>query len=327
MRNRVVMSFIFAVAVLTLVAAPGWAKTKWTMATPYSDGEFHTKNIRTFAKDVENLTKGEFEIAVHSGGSLIKNKEIVRAVQSRQVQIGENLICNQGSKDPIFDIDGIPFLVSNYDDARKLWDASKGPIEERLQKQGLRLLYAVPWPFQGFFVNKKISSISDLKGLKQRAYNPTTAKLADLMGTLPTTIQATEIPHAFATGIIDMMNTSATTGVNTKSWEFVKYYYDASAWASKNMVIVNEKAFQKLPKNLQDALLEAASKAEARGWKQSQELNESAIKVLEKNGMEIIQLSPELRKELKVIGKEMTQDWLNKTGTEGQAILDAYHAK
>lgn len=327
MKIRTGISIVFTMFFFVLTAMQAGAATKWTMATPYSDGEFHTKNIRQFAKDVETQTGGEFQIAIHSGGSLIKNKEIVRAVQSKQIQIGENLISNQGSKDPVFEIDGIPFLVSSYDDARKLWQVSKGTITERLKKQRLRLLYAVPWPFQGFFINKEISSLADLKGLKQRAYNPMTAKLADLMGTVPTTIQATEIPHAFATGIIDMMNTAATTGVNTKSWEFVKYYYDASAWASKNMVIVNEAEFQKLPEKFQTALLQAAAKAEEKGWADSQGLNESAKKTLTEKGMEIMQLSPTLRDELKSIGTTMVEDWINKTGDEGKAILKAYHAK
>jgi TRAP-type C4-dicarboxylate transport system substrate-binding protein len=309
----------FALATGSAVAAE-----KWNMATPYSDAEFQTRNVRMFVEDIKKVSNGDLDITVHPGGSLIPGPNIKRGVQSGQVQIGELHISNLGSEDKVFEVDAIPFLVGNYDDAAKLWRASRSHIESRLQKQGMRLLYAVPWPFQGFFLKKEMNTLADAKGLKQRSYNASTTRLATLMGTVPTTVQAVEIPQAFATGIIQMLNTSATTGVTTKAWEFSSFYYDANAWASKNMVFVNEAAFAKLSPATQKAVLEAAARAETRGWDLSRQLNADAPKTLSQNGIKILSPSENLRKELRAIGQTMTDEWLAGAGADGKAIIDAY---
>jgi len=317
---------LFKTVALALAVQSGvaMAAEKWNLATPYADAEFQTRNIRMFAEEVKKATNGELDITVHSAGSLIPGPNIKRGVQAGQVQAGEIHISNLGSEDRIFEIDAVPFLISNYDDAMKLWRVSKPFIEGRLKKQGIRVLYGVPWPFQGFFVKKDFNTLADVKGLKQRSYNTMTTKLATLMGTVPTTVQAGEIPQAFATGIIQMVNTSATTGVTSKAWEFSDRFIDANAWASKNVVFVNEEAFNKLPAAIQKVVLDAAARAETRGWDMSKTLNTDAPKTLVQNGMKIIQPSAALQKELRAIGTTMTDEWLAATGADGKALIDAY---
>src|SRR5438105_1083505 len=78
------------------------AQTKWDMPTPYSDGEFHTKNVVAFVDDVKKATGGKLEIVVHSNGSLIKHPDILRAVSTGQVNIAEFLLGQFGNEDPIF---------------------------------------------------------------------------------------------------------------------------------------------------------------------------------------------------------------------------------
>ena len=156
-----------------------------------------------FADDVAKQTNGELKIVVHSGASLFKHPEIHRAVRTGQVPIGEMFMGLLGNDDPIFKADNIPFLASDFASAKKLWAASRPSIEKSLNKSGLKLLYAVPWPPQGFYTKKPLSSGADLEGLKMRAYSPTTSRLAILLKATPTTVQTPEIPQAFSTGIID----------------------------------------------------------------------------------------------------------------------------
>ena len=303
------------------------AQTKWDMPTPYPDSEFQTKNDVQFADDVRKATNGALDIKVHSANSLIKNPEIKRAVQTGQVPIGENFLPNLGPEDPVFELDAIPFFAASYKEARVLLDVSRTVINEKLMKQGLRALYMVPWPSQAFFTKKPINSVADLKGLKMRTYNAQTARLAQLMGVVPTTVQVTEIPQAFTSGMIDTMFTAANTAVSTKAWDYTKNVYDTQAWVPKNVVFVNEKAFQALPESVRKIVLEQAAIAETRGWNWSQRENDEAPKELVKNGMTLANISPAFKTELKKIGDEMLGDWLKKAGPDGKKIVDAYHAK
>jgi len=303
--------------------ATAQAATQWDMPTPYGDGVHHTRNVRQFAGDVEKATGGDLKIVVHSGASLYKHPEIHRAVRSGQVPIGEMFMGLLGNQDPVFKADNIPFLASDFDSAKKLWQASRPHIEKSLAKDGLKLLYAVPWPPQGFYTKKPINSGADLKGLKLRAYSPATSRLAVLLGASPTTVQTPEIPQAFSTGLIDAMVTSPSTGVSSQAWDFVSHYTDTQAWIPKNMVIVNARAFKRLSAEQQQAVMDAARKAEERGWKMAMEETRAKTEALKQHGMVVSEPTPQLKVDLQKVGKTMAAEWAKEAGAAGQQILDA----
>ena len=124
------------------------AQTKWDMPTPYSDGEFHTRNIKQFVEDVQKATGGKLEIVVHANGSLIKHPDILRAVSTGQVNMAEFLLGQFGNEDPVFAADNIPFVAAGYDNAFKFYQAQKPLLAKKLEGRGMRLLYSVAWPGQ-----------------------------------------------------------------------------------------------------------------------------------------------------------------------------------
>jgi len=313
-----------AAALSIAFCAAASAQTKWDMPTPYPPTNFHTENIAQFVADVEKATGGKLVITVHSNASLFKAPEIKRAVQGGQAQIGEILISGYSNEDPIFGVDSVPFLATSYADAAKLWKASRKALEERFAKQGLMILYSVPWPPQGIYSSKPLASIADMKVLKMRTYNPYTSRIAELAGAQPVTIQVAELAQAFATGAVNANITSGATGYDTKAWEVVKNYYDTQAWLPKNIVFVNKAAFAALDKASQAAVLKAAADAEARGWKSSEDKNKWYLGELAKNGMNVAAPSPQLKSDFRKIGDTMTAEWMKTAGADGQAIVDAY---
>ncbi len=299
------------------------AATKWDMPTPYGDGTHHTKNVIQFAADVKGVTNGDLNIVVHSGASLFKHPEIHRAVKTGQVAIGEIFMGLLGNKEPVFKVDNIPFLASDFPSAKKLWNASRPHVEKSMAKDGLKLLFAVPWPPQGFYTKKAVASVADFDGMKMRAYSPTTSRLAILLKSSPTTVQTPEIPQAFSTGIIDGMVTSPSTGVSSQAWDFVSFYTDTQAWIPKNMVFVNARAFKRLSKPLQKAVMEAAAKAETRGWAMAEEETIAKTAVLKEKGMNVSAPTAAFKKELQAIGAVMGDEWAKEAGATGTAILKA----
>jgi TRAP-type C4-dicarboxylate transport system substrate-binding protein len=314
---------ISAVAALAFAAGAA-AQTKWDMPTPYAATNFHTENVVQFAADVEKATGGKLKITVHSNASLFKAPEIKRAVQGGQAQIGEILLSGYSNEDPIFGLDSVPFLATSYAESAKLWKVSRKAVEERFAKQGMMVLYAVPWPPQGIYSSRSLNSVADMKGLKMRSYNPYTSRIAELSGAQPVTIQAAELAQAFATGAVNANITSGATGYDTKAWEVVKNYYDTQAWLPKNLVFVNRKAFDALDKATQSAVLKAAADAEARGWKISEEKTSWYLAELTKNGMNVAAPSAQLKADFQKIGATMTGEWLQKAGADGKAIIDAF---
>lgn len=317
-----------AVALSALgIAVLAQAQTKWDMPTAYPPNNFHTENIQQFAGDVDKATGGKLKITVHSNASLFKAPEIKRAVQGNQAQIGEILLVNFENENPLYGVDGIPFLATSYEDAMRLYKASRKTQNDLLEKQGMKMLFAVPWPPQGIYSKKPIESAADLKGVKWRAYSPSTSKIAELVGAQPVTVQASELSQALATGVVEAFMTSGSTGYDSKVYEQINHFYDTQAWLPKNAVIVNKEAFDALDKPTQAALLKAAEAAETRGWKVSQEKNQWYLDALKEKGMEIHKPSAKLQADLKTVGSTMLKDWVKKAGPEGKAIIDAYNKK
>lgn len=313
-------------AALTLALATGTAsaQTKWDLPAAYPATNFHTENLTQFAKDVEAATGGKLKITVHANGSLFKAPEIKRAVQGGQAQIGEILLVNFQNEWQLFGADGLPFLADSYDQAMKLYKVQKPFLEKKLAEQGMSLLYAVPWPPQGIYVKKPISSGADLKGVKWRAYSPATARIAELVGAQPVTVQAAELSQAMATGVIESYMSSGSTGFDTKTYEHIKYWYDTQAWLPKNAVIVNKAALDALDAPTKAALMKASAEAEVRGLAASKKANTDSLDKLKANGMNIVAPSAQLKADMKKVGDVMLKEWLEKAGAEGKTLVDAF---
>jgi TRAP-type C4-dicarboxylate transport system substrate-binding protein len=307
-----------------LMAAPALAQTKWNLPAAYPTDNFHTENLNAFAKDVADATGGKLQVTVHANASLFKAPEIKRAVQTGQAQVGEVLMSLHENEDPVYGLDVVPFLATSFDQSKKLWDVQKPAVEKKLASQGLMLLFAVPWPPQGIFAKKDINTVEDLKGVKWRSYNPGTARIAELVGAQPVTVQAADLPQALATGVVNTFMTSGATGYDSKVWESLTHFYDTQAWIPKNLTFVNKAAFDALDKPAQEAVLKAARTAEERGWKTAQEKTKWYLDQMTAKGMKIQPPSAELKAGLQKVGEQLTQDWLKKAGPDGQAIIDSY---
>ncbi len=320
------LKYTLALAGVVAVTS-SFAQTKWDLPAAYPATNFHSENLVQFANDIDKASGGKLKITVHANASLFKANEIKRAVQGGQAQIGEILLVNYENENPIFGADGIPFLATGYADSKKLYAAQKPALDKALSAQGMKLLYTVAWPPQGLYVKKEIASVADMRGVKWRAYSPATAKMAELIGAQPVTIQAAEVSQAFATGVVESMMSSGSTGYDSKIYESVKYWYDTQAWLPKNAIIVNLKAFNALDAATQAAVTKAAAEAEERGWKVSAEKSDWYKKALAEKGMKIMTPPAKLAADLKQVGSIMQADWVKKAGADGQAMVATYSKK
>jgi TRAP-type C4-dicarboxylate transport system substrate-binding protein len=323
MLRRSVLTAAMLAAGTGLFAGAAAAQT-WNMPTGYAPSNFHTVNNMAFAEAVGKATGGKLAIKVHPNGSLYKMLEIKRAIQQGQVQLGEVLMVTLVNENSAYSLDGLPFLASNYEAAAKLWKMQRPVVEKLLDDQGLKLLYAVPWPPQGLFVPKPINSIADMAGLNWRAYDKQTARMGELFKARSVTIQAPEVAQALSSGRINSLVSSAQSGVDYKVWESVKHFYDVQAWLPKNMIFVNKKAFMALAPDVQKAVLAEAAKAEQAGWASSQRTAETTKETLRKNGVAVNLPGAQLAADLNKVGQQIVAEWSANASPQGKAILEAY---
>jgi TRAP-type C4-dicarboxylate transport system substrate-binding protein len=314
-------------ALLLAWAGAAAAQTKWIMATGYPDSNFMTKNVRLFIAEVEKASGGKFEIALSANDTLIKLDSIKRAVQTGQVPIGEIRLGVYGNEDPMYILDGTPFLASDYDAAWKLMEAQKPYFDTLFQKNGMRVIAYQPWPGQGFYTKFPVAKMEDFKGKRLRIYSISTKKMGDMMGFNATILPFAEVPQAFSTGMIEALFTSPQTGIDIQAWENTKYFTNAGALFSKNAVVVNERAFQKLPAEVRQAMLKAGESFTKRGWEMSAAVTDEQIETLRKNGMTTADLPPAIKQSMKEIGEAMIADWKQTASAEAVAVLTYYLSK
>lgn len=314
-----------ALAVFGLASASAGAET-WDMPVAYAESNFHTQNAQAFADAVGVATQGAIEIVVHPSGSLFNGADIKRAVQTGQAPIGERLLSAHENENALFGFDSVPFLATSFEDSQRLWEAARPTIEEVLLEQNLVLLYAVPWPPQGLYFDREINSVADMEGIRFRAYNAATARMAELSAMTPVQIEAAELSQALATGVAQAFISSGSTGYDRKVWEQLSHFYEVNAWLPRNYVFVNKDTWDALDPALQATIRGVAMIAERAGTIDSERLTNWYMEQLAANGMTVQPAGDQLRTDLEAIGATMADEWLAAAGEQGQAIIDAYRA-
>jgi TRAP-type C4-dicarboxylate transport system substrate-binding protein len=309
----------------TTAFADGHAQS-WDMPMAYAATNFHSEHGEIFADLVRDYTDGAIDITVHPGGSLFGGGDIKRAVQTGQVPIGERFMSAHANEAPLLGWDNLPFIATSYADNERLWQAARETVNAQLADLNLVALYTCPWPGQGFYFNQEVNSSADTQGIKFRSYNSATATFAEELGMIPVQIEAAELSQALATGVASAFISSGSTGYDRQVWEHLSHYYKVNAWLPRNYVMVNAQAWEGLDADTQAGIQKAADETSASCAAKSEELADFYFAELEGNGMTVQDAGPEFLAELEAIGAQMTADWLETAGPNGQAILDAYNA-
>jgi TRAP-type transport system periplasmic protein len=319
---------VFAFAAL-LAAGTSFAQnsssTTWKLATGYRAESFHGRNLSQFADDVKAATQGQLQIELHPNNSLVKLPEIRSAVEADKVQAGESIMSGLTKDIPTSGADSVPFVVSTYADATRLWKTQRPLTEKAFAQRGLKVLYAVPWPPQGLHSKKPITTMQDFKGTTMRTYNPSTQRIAELLGAKGVDVSMAEVGKALKEGRMDSMITSAVTGAENKVWGEIKYYYEINAWFPKNIMYANAKAFNALPALSQKAVMDSAAVAEQRGWRLSQKAAADATEELRAKGVKIERIPRDMQASLKRMGEKFSREWVTSVGQEATAIYMPYY--
>ena len=314
-------------ALLSLSALPAArAQTAWTLAPGYAANVFMTQHLAQFAADLTKASQGKLAVKVGQLGQPFAMADIRKAVGDGKVE-GGNVLGSALSKEfPVAGVDSVPFMVGSYADARRLWKHQRALLDKQMGEKGLKLLYAVPWPAQGLYSVQPIRGIEDMRGNKMRTYNPTTVRIAELMGATPVDLPVgPPLVKALAEGTIDSMITSSATGVDMKVWQRFKYFYEVRAWFPKNLTFVSAKAFDALDEATKKAVLSAAQAAEDSGWQLSEKVSADAMAELQRNQIQVNPTPLHLAPYLKRFGERFTREWIATVGHQANDLFIPYY--
>jgi len=324
--RRALTASLLALGATAALSAAAAAQTQWIMASGYPENNFLTQNLRKWVEDVEKGSGGKLKITLHTNDSLIKLDSIKAAVQRGQVQAGEIRLGVYGNEDPMYILDGVPFVASTYDEAWKLMEAQNPYFKTILDKAGMVITGYQVWPSQGFYTKGPVKSVDDFKGKKIRIYSTATQRMASLLGFNATILPFAEIPQAFSTGLIEALFTSAQTGADIQAWDNTKYFTNVGAILSKNALIFNKRAFASLPAEVQKVVTDASDAYTKRAWELSKAAHAAQTAILTKNGMTVSEAPASVVEAMKKVGTQMAGEWKTTASPEAIAVLDKYMA-
>jgi TRAP-type C4-dicarboxylate transport system substrate-binding protein len=316
---------LMAATALTGVATAAVQAETWDLPMAYPATNFHSVTAAEFGECVGAATAGAVSVVTHPNGSLFAGNDIKRAVQTGQAPIGERLISAHQNENPMFGLDSIPFLATSFEDHERLWAAAGPTIAEILDAQNLVYLYSVPWPPQGLYFKREINSVADMSGIRFRAYNTATARLAELTNMRPVQIEAAELSQALATGVAESFISSGATGYDSQVWESLTHFYEVDAWLPRNIIFANKQAWNALDEATQTAMRDCAAAAKASGLQRSIDYTNFTLDGLRAGGMIVQRAGDELMEGLREVGATMTEEWLQNAGDAGRAVVEAYH--
>jgi len=307
---------------------PAGAQAKpvvWNLPTVAAPSYFHTVNYNALAARVKEKSGGRMEIRVHPASSLYPSAELIPAVLDGRTELGTVLASYL--TDVLLEIGPLelPFMTGSVEEHKKAALQLRPFYTERFARQGLKLLSIHAWPSQQIFSTVPIRSVADWKGKKIRVYGADSANIARLLGAAPVNINFGEVYSALEKRTVDGAMTSATNAEPMKFFEVAKYLdYWYLAGAAMEWLVANQKAWDALPRDLQQVVLDALKETnlEEKEWQDAIAADERARKRLPELGMTVVDPPREEIEKARRIAQGAWDIWLQRTGADGKRALE-----
>ena len=312
-----------SILVLSLAASVFAAEVKMDLNAKYGATNFHTKGAVQFAALVKEYSKGSVNITVHAGSSLVKGNPL-KAVKDGTVAMTDMFIPFTSGGGKVFGVSALPFIAQNYDDAYKLYQISKPSYAKTAKKWNQNFLYSVTWPASGFYSSKKMTAISDFKGVKTRTYDKNSANFVNSAGGNAVALPWGEVYSALRTGMVNSVITSSSSGKDGKFWEVLNNFTKIKYAFPLQAVSINLDYWNAMDKNQQGAVLKAAAQIERKQWAAVRLEDSNALEIMSKNGMKISEASPVLQKELDKMADKILNEYLEDASSDIKNIFKEY---
>ncbi len=289
-------TLIIAGAVFMLGSATSHAQQAWDMAVAYPPGNYQAKSAERFATEVAAATKGQVTIKVQAGGALgFKGPEMLAAIRDGLVPVGTMLLNQQVGVEPLLGIASLPYLVSNPAEMRTITDIARPAYDRIAQKHNQKILYMVPWPGQNIFAKTEVKAPEEFRNLKIRTVDRNGSDFFRELGASPAQMPWGEVVPALATGVINSVTTSSSSGVDGQFWDFTSFCHLVNWQSNFDMVTVNLAAWKKLTPDQQKAIEDVAKRLEPEFWKAAEQEDADKLKLLSDKGVKMLQANDALR--------------------------------
>jgi len=300
--GRFILIALFAVAVLlalsdSAVAAKRLGKAKHTIkvATLAPDGStwmdiFHEMNAEVYEK-----TGQQVKFKVYPGGVLGSESDVIRKIRVGQVHGSAFTGTGLTEIYPDLRAVGLPLLFNNHEEFNYVLDKMQPRLEQEFGKKGFVIL---GWPQLGFtycFSRKEIRSVEDLRRAKPWMWgtDPIMSAVFKEAKANPVSVDVGDVLTGLQTGLLDTAFNTPMGVIALQWFTRLETMTDLPLTYSTGGFLVTKKSFGKLPGDLQDIVKSVCKKHIDRLSSETRQENQEAVEVFRKEGIRVIQPSPE----------------------------------
>ena len=272
------MKFKFVTTILIVLALslPGMAlavdKPEYVLKAGHIAAPNHVYHriLTYFADTVYERSKGRIMIKVYPSAKLGPAAQLLDGVRTGVIPICQVNIPHLSLFVPKLGFFSIYYLFDSLDHWNRTFIKDPRMLKKLQQivadkKLGLKLLTVSTYGPRSMWDKKlAVKDVKDVKGLKIRIPPAKTeTKLWQLYGATPTNIAWAEVYSALQTGVIDAGDGSINALMNKRFYEVAPYVSLTEHQQTCLTLLINEKFFNSLPKDLQKVVEESARDASA----------------------------------------------------------------
>jgi TRAP-type C4-dicarboxylate transport system substrate-binding protein len=302
------------------------AETSLSLSDVLPEGNFMVQNAKAFAEAVQQATDGEVAISVSAGGSLgFKGPDQLAAVRDGLVDMADINISQQVGLNPMFGAEGVPFLITSMDELREYHEFLRPEFEKLAKQYNQKILYMVPSPAQYVYLKVVVDDIEGFRGIPVRGADKNTVDIITAIGMDGVAMPWGELLPALASGRVDGVATSATSGVDGKFWEFLEYIYPTNHTWGSNAVTINLDVWNRLSEEDRAAIEQVAAELEPGFWEVSRQGDLDSIKTMTNNGMTLVPLSDQLKAQIAERAQAVQAEFFDRV-PQALPVVEAYRA-
>jgi len=272
--------------------------------------------MQKFGQLVEQKSGGAAKVEVHLAGSLYNERTALEAVVNGAVDFGGASNANWAAFTRTMIFMDLPYVINDEAAFKRVMHGKVGnEIRMRFEKDGFKLLMILDNGGFRDIVNTKrpVKTPADLKGLKFRTTaSPVEIAMFRTWGAIPTAIDWAEVYNALSSGVVDGEFVMPTWLASAKHYEVLKHATRNRSVIGVQTLAMRKDKFDKLPGNLQTAILAAAEEAEAFGNQLDQTMSDKARDYAKSLGVQTYEPNEQEMQQWRTTGRTVWKEFEGK---------------
>ena len=301
---------LLATISLTCIESQARAKYLFKVGTLAPDGSVWSEQFKAFSDDVKKQTKGEVAFRIYGGGIMGDDQAMYRKMRVGQLQGGGLTMSGISNIVTDFRVLGIPFLFESYEEIDYVTSNMTPLFAQKFAEQGMKFLSFTEVGFVYPMSKTPINTIDDLKHAKNwcPTGDPLSSSFMNTMGATPIQLSLPDVLSSLQTGLVDTVYNSLYGSIVLQWFTSVNYVSTVPYGYAYGAILLDGKAFNKLPQEYQQIVTTTADKYFPALNQDTRRNNLSSRAVLEEKGLEFVTPTPETVSELKAHQKTLVRE-------------------